>query len=207
MRFELNREKPSYFRLAREAHLVLYRSMIEALKGSANLAVARRPSKDPKYQYQMGREPWQEIHKTSIERCSHAWRFSHPKVCDEPSPGERVTEPGEYLIGFYDALAMIQTECFMERSTHSKSIPLPDYNIRTFEWLHERIRNEYEHFVPKYYSASISDLLGAARLSLDVSRRLLLDSGDVLFHAIEREQVQTLFDDISLQLNPKSGEG
>ena len=48
--FELNYEKPSMFRAARESHLVLYRSMIEALKGSANLAVTGRPSQNRVHQ-------------------------------------------------------------------------------------------------------------------------------------------------------------
>ena len=67
LRFELSRENPSYFRIAREAHLLLYRSMVEALKGSANLAVTGRPPKDRSYKYQRGGNPWQEIHKVRIE--------------------------------------------------------------------------------------------------------------------------------------------
>ena len=31
IRFEMSRDKISYFRIARESHLILYRSMIEAL--------------------------------------------------------------------------------------------------------------------------------------------------------------------------------
>jgi hypothetical protein len=45
IRFGLGRDEPSFFRVAREAHLVFYRGMIEALKGSANLAITSRPSK------------------------------------------------------------------------------------------------------------------------------------------------------------------
>ena len=37
IQFELGRSAPSYFRVAREAHLLFYRSMIERLRGSANL--------------------------------------------------------------------------------------------------------------------------------------------------------------------------
>ena len=153
----------------------------------------------------MGRKPWQEIHKIPIDVCRRAWRFSEPEVCDEPSLGETVTEQKEFLIGFYDALAMIQTECFMEQ-THSKKVPLRDDDIKALEWLHERIRNEYEHFVPKYYSAPVADLLPAARLSLDVSRRLLFESGNVLFHAIAQDDLETLFDGVLGELSPTAGE-
>ena len=117
-----------------------------------------------------------------------------------------MTDPEEYLIGFYDALAMMQSECFMGQFTHSKTVPLPDDDMKTLEWLHERIRNEYEHFVPKYYSAPVTDLLGATRLSLDVSGRLLFESVNVLFHAIAQDDLQTLFDGVIAALSRKAGE-
>ena len=49
--FELEREEASYFCVAREAHLVVYRAMIETLRGSANLAITGRPSKSRSCKY------------------------------------------------------------------------------------------------------------------------------------------------------------
>lgn len=88
----------------------------------------------------------------------------------------------------------------MGQFTHSKTVPLPDPDMKTCEWLHERIRNEYEHFVPKYYRAPVTDLIASTQLCLDVSKKLLFDSGNVLFHAIAGEELQGLFDEVCVQL-------
>src|SRR5437879_6059238 len=80
--FELNCVKPSMFRAARESHLVFYRSMIERLKGSANLAVTGRPSKDRVHQYRLGNETWKEIHRVPVPGCTRSWRFSQPVLCE-----------------------------------------------------------------------------------------------------------------------------
>jgi len=88
--------------------------MIEALKGSANLAVTRRPRKNRSHKYKIGNKPWQEIHKVAVNDCMIAWRFSIPEICDEPqidtNDAAEIQQPGgdDYLISFYDALAMIQ---------------------------------------------------------------------------------------------------
>lgn len=79
---------------------------------------------------------------------------------------------------------MIQTECFMAQFMHSAVVPVCDEDMKTLEWLHEEIRNEYEHFIPKSYTAPVQDLLAAAELCLHLARKLLFDSENVLFHAI-----------------------
>ncbi len=122
--FEFNQPKPCFFRVARESPLILYRSMIEVLKGTDNFAVSGRPTKNCIQKYKIGEKSWQEIHKIKIEGCKHAWRFSKPKLCDEPTndfnnvSGDKKTS--NFLISFYDALAMVQTECFMIQFVHSK---------------------------------------------------------------------------------------
>ena len=92
------------------------------------------------------------------------------------------SEEKERLIDFYVALAMIQTECFMSMYIHSKVLCVTDDEMRTLEWLHESIRNEYEHFVPKIYSALPSELLNASHIALEHARFLLFDSGNVIFN-------------------------
>jgi hypothetical protein len=167
LQFELSREKPSYFRIARESHLLLYRSMIEALKGTANFAVTGRRSKNRSYKYRRNGKPRQEIHKLKIEGCEKAWRFSQPAPCREPKFGPKHSQDittDDYLISFYDALAMIQTECFMIQYAFSNIFPISDAEMKMFEWLHEEIRNEYEHFVPKIYLAPKDELANAAAL-------------------------------------------
>jgi hypothetical protein len=54
--------------------------MIEALKGSANLAVTRRPRKNRSHKYKRGNKPLQEIHKVAVNDCMVAWRFSIPEI-------------------------------------------------------------------------------------------------------------------------------
>lgn len=72
--------------MAREAHLLLYRSMIEALRGSANLAVTARLSKDRSVRYQRGTRHWQEIHRLDMPKRGKAWRFSESATRNFKSP-------------------------------------------------------------------------------------------------------------------------
>lgn len=198
--FELSRPRPSYFRLAREAHLLLYRSMIEALKGTANFAVT---GSERAVSYQTGNEAWKEIHKVPVGGCRRAWRVSDPSPCSPPAARERQVEPGNSLIGFYDALAMIQTECFMGQYTHSKVVPVSDDEMKTLEWLHGAIRNQYEHFVPKHYQASVVELLAATSLCLRLARQLLFH-GHVLFREPSRKELENLFSRVESAIGPAS---
>lgn len=85
LKYELKQSNIFYFRVAKEAHLALYRSMVEALKGSANLAVTgKAKDKSQTVKYQRGNAPWMEIHKSEVVGCKKAWRFSEPEPCDEP---------------------------------------------------------------------------------------------------------------------------
>ncbi len=181
--FEFTCPKTSYFRIARESHLVLYRSMIECLKGSANIAVTFKPSGVREHIYQLGDGPIQRIVKQDVPECAKAWRFSSPETVNSfPESRTQSSEPSEdFLIPFYDALAMIQTECFMQQFIHSDVILVSGDDMATLEWLHESIRNEYEHFVPKLYSAPVVRLLTATRVALTVAKKCLFQSGNVLF--------------------------
>lgn len=203
IQFEAGREASSYFRIAREAHQVLYRAMVEALKGSANFAITLRQSKEKSCQYQKGDDPWMEIHKVPPSKKGGMWRFSEPSACDPVvfTDSEREVDPGDRLIGFYDALAMIQTGCFMDLLTISKVIEVSDEDMRTLEWLHERIRNVYEHFIPQGYLAPVSDLCGASKVCLTLASRVLFESGNVLFFEPGRDELEDLFRDTRQRLD------
>ena len=196
--FEQSLQPSSHFRVAREAHLVLYRSMIEALRGTANLAVTGRLSKVASFRYQAGNGPWLEIHRQPAPNCRKAWRFSNPTPCVPPMvAGGRQEASEERLIGFYEALAMIQTDCFMLHLTISKVVPVDDQSMAILEWLHEDVRNEYEHFVPKSYGAAVGELSEAAALCLRLSKDLLFRSGNVLFSPPEEHsRLSSLFESI-----------
>lgn len=210
IQFEFDRAAPSYFRIAREAHLVFYRGMIEALRGSANLAVTGKLFKEREVSYQCGPGQWQEIHRSAILDCKRAWRFSEPAPCKTPQPTTGIAAKlanRDYLIGFYDALAMIQTECFMGRFVHSRWSLLPDADMRHLEWLHERIRNEYEHFIPKLYIAPSQDLLRAAHICLAGSDSMLFESNNVLFHAVSQEPLRSLMNSVLEKVHEHEREG
>jgi hypothetical protein len=203
--FELSRERPSYFRVARDAHLVLYRAMIEALRGSDNWAVTLKRPRDRSFKYQKGNNPWKEIHKVAVPGCRLAWRYSQPEPCQAPPMPTIDAEPeqakrDEYLVGFYDALAMIQTECFMGQLVHSKIVAVSDADMKTLEWLHEEIRNEYEHFVPKGYMAPWQDLVMAAATCRQLAQMCLFESGNILFHDVPRDRLEQLLQHVGDQL-------
>jgi hypothetical protein len=200
MRFELDRENPSYFRLARESHLILLRAMIETLKGGDYSAVIENQSKKDSVNYLIGNKTWQEIRKVKIKGCNKAKRFSDPVACPQPSESKiEIRLPSLHkarLIGFYDALAMIQTECYMHHFIFSKSVLISDEDMRTFEWLHESIRNEYEHFLLDSYWAPVYDLLWATQHCLSVSKELLFESGNVDFHKVTKESLKELLESV-----------
>ena len=111
---ELDSNEPSPMRLAKECHQLLLRMMVEALRGTANLAITGRPTKNRKRWYRQGNDPWKVIQKENIEGCNKAWRYSEP-VLESPQrfqeqEGSDVPPPDDYLLGFDDLLAMIQME-------------------------------------------------------------------------------------------------
>ena len=52
--------------------------------------------------------------------------------------------------------------------------------MKILEWLHENIRNEYEHFVPKLYSAPKSDLIYTSISCCGLSKELLFKSNNII---------------------------
>ena len=182
LRFELSRANPFWFRVGKEAYHALSRSMVEALRGSANLEItsSRRP-RNRRIHYQLGDTKWNMIEKSAVPGCRLAWRFSAPLPQDPPQePSDAGGPADDRLVGFFDLLAMIQATCFMSRLAEARPVALPDAHMRQVEWLHESIRNEFEHFIPKLYGTDLEDLKRSATIALDLSRRLLLESGTVL---------------------------
>ncbi len=99
-----------------------------------------------------------------------------------PKPQNMLSGILDFLIPYYDALAMIQTECFMSRFVHSKVVSVTDAEMKLLEWLHENVRNEYEHFVPKYYLAPVNDLIECSSICVKLSNELLFKCGNVVPH-------------------------
>ena len=200
IKFELARKTSLFFRIAKEAHHACYRAMIEALKSSNNFFVTNQNNK--LYRYQRGDDPWMEIRKTSVPGCKFAWRYSKPVQCIKPtmqSKSSKKSQTKDFLISFWDALAMIQAECFMLQFVQSKCINVTDDEMKILEWLHREIRNEFEHFIPKFYGAPISDLRNATNICIRFTKELLFNSGNVLWVSSPKK-LESLIDNVSNKL-------
>jgi hypothetical protein len=185
--FELSHKRPSFFRVARESHLALLRAMVEALRGTANLAIVvphnKKRNRVRTTKFQLGTQPWHQVQRVDVTGCRKAWRFSVPTPCppptfaSEPHAKKPVKEmPDEILIGFYELLAMIQSDCFMVYMSGATAAKIKDEELRLLEWLHENVRNEFEHYIPKAYWIDTSDLLAASHLALRITQWLLRES-------------------------------
>jgi hypothetical protein len=189
LNFELKRRNPNLFRIAKEAHLCLYRTMLAALRGSSDRVIKGKNIWKDGLRYQLGRNPWKVVRAVKVPRCNRAWRFSEPVECEAPilndTPLEEWLEEGRKLakarlIGFLDCMAMVQLEFFMCAYVDSKPIKIEDDEMRMLEWLHVGIRNEYEHFSFDSYAAKPSELVTAARLCARLTYGILWESGAVM---------------------------
>ena len=186
---ELNSIEPSPMRLAKECYQLFLRMMVEALRGTANIAITGNPTKYRKHWYRQGNDPWKVIQKENVEGCNKAWRYSEP-VSGTPQhfqeqEGSDIPHSDDYLLGFYDLLAMIQTPCFMLRYSHSTVVSVSDSQMKLLEWLHEAIRNDFEHFIPKTLLVSCDDCLRASEVCLRLSADILTKSNNVMLFEID----------------------
>ena len=187
IRFEIDSNESFYFRISKESHLLFYRCMIEALKGTANLQVIydKRKKRKRTHKYKLGEQDWKEIKKITIDGCNRAWRYSEPNPCEAPDIRPRNWDDinsENFLINFYDALALIQTECFMSKYIHSQPIAINDIEMKEFEILHELVRNSFEHFIPSTWIITKEELINRAILCLNKSYSLLFESNNIIFH-------------------------
>jgi hypothetical protein len=188
--FEFASKSPSSMRIAKESHQLLLRAMVEALRGSANISITGRPQKSRRRWYRQAGGPWYVIEKVEIPGCKKAWRYSEPQLSQSheipaPSKDAGVLQPESFLLGFYDLLAMIQTPCFMHRFVHSRFVSVSAEEMQSIEWLHEAIRNEFEHFVPKLLLVSSGECLNAAEICAKLAKNLLCDSGHLIHEGLE----------------------
>jgi hypothetical protein len=179
---EIQSDEPSMMRLAKECYQILLRIMVEALRGTANLAITGKRIKDKKHWFSQGDCPWMMIHKVAIKGCGKAWRYSEPVAEIPRKKGVNSDKEilNNFLLDFYDLLAMIQTPCFMIRYVGSAVVSVPDCEMKLLEWLHEEIRNEFEHFVPKKLLVASDDCLRASETCLRISTDLLTKSGNIM---------------------------
>lgn len=198
--FEFSTPSTCYFRIARESHQILYRSLIEALKGTANLEIIRSKNKKKNVYYFQKDNSILEIHEEKIKGCYFAWRFSKPtKIKEIPQNViqnlKSYDNTNSFLIGFYEALAMIQEKLISCRYIHSRVVNFTDEEMKIMEWLHEDIRNIYEHFVPLSYLPRISDCLYASKIAIHKANSCLFETNNVHFfnHSISKKDMINKF--------------
>ena len=185
--FELKRSDPDLFRIAKESYHVLYRSMAEALLHSNPDNVTFKTSsirdKHRTRYYKFGEGPWNQIRKLKIKDCKSVWRYSEPAECAKPefTDSDIKEEPSKQkLIPFEEMLAMIQTDCCMKKYIHSQPVSISDGEMQTFDWLHNRVRNEFEHFIPTGYLVEKESLRNSSALALKILKELFHESGTVI---------------------------
>ena len=122
------------------------------------------------------------IQGEKIEGCCRAWRYSGPVPESPPCSHKRrvsKTKRGDFLVGFYDLLAMIQAPCFMHRYVHSEVVSVSDTEMHLLEWLHEEMRNDFDHFIPRNLLVCSDDCRRGAELCLRLALDLLTKSNNV----------------------------
>jgi|LGVE01.1.fsa_nt_gb hypothetical protein len=72
----------------------------------------------------------------------------------------------------------------MLRYSHSAVVSVSDAQMQLLEWLHEEIRNDFEHFIPKTLLASSDDCLRASETCLRLTIALLTKSNNVTPYGI-----------------------
>lgn len=72
--------------------------------------------------------------------------------------------------------------------SHSKVVSVSDAEMQLIEWLHVRIRNDFEHFIPKILLASCHDCLRASAVCLRLATDILTKSNNVMPIAVDNIQ-------------------
>jgi len=204
--YELKDDNISFFRIAREYHQALSRTMVEVLYGFPE--IKKRGSLE-KFEYTKAgaNSPWFEIHKIKITKENKVWRYSQPKEkiqkANEQSDKnidknslenlseekmrlkivnnyiEELSKTERHLKDFYLLLALIQTKYFSNCFNRNKMIEITDEEMLDLEFLHENIRNEYEHFSLGFYGNKVDVLVKVSGLCSNIIKKLLLESVNV----------------------------
>ena len=95
---------------------------------------------------------------------------------------------------------MIQCDYFMKYFSSAETIVITNEDLATLEWLHEKIRNEYEHFIPKSYGAPVKDLIYSSVLCLDICKKLLVETSNIYLMQL-KNKFKLPLENISYKLN------
>lgn len=93
----------------------------------------------------------------------------------------------------------------MHRYVHSDVVSVSDTEVHLLEWLHEEIRNDFEHFIPKKLLVCSDDCLRAAELCLQLAMDLLTKSNNVNVLSCEMEALQTELNSTLVSVSARLG--
>lgn len=101
------------------------------------------------------------------------------------------TKSGHKLIRFAEAIARCQEWEHMVQFTHSKPLVLTTEQKESIRWLEKAWRNNFEHYIPKFWFIEMHDFPPVAIDVLDVIRFLALKSGNVDLEPDDRHKVDS----------------
>ncbi len=96
------------------------------------------------------------------------------------------------LIGFWTAIARVQDSHFwMARDTRSTAVHITDDDLLHLEYLHNYVRNELMHFIPKSYSICIEDMHSSLLVAVNIIEYLVVHAQTINWpiHGFHYERV------------------
>jgi len=130
-----------------------------------------------------------------VKNCKIAWRYSTPIECEEPIYDRHIRSwenKDDFLISFWDALAMIQAENFMHQFVHSRVVHVSDREMGILEWHHDKFRGKIEHFMPTSWSISQRKFLKPTQVCIKLINELLFNSGLLLENRLPEDLKEIL---------------
>lgn len=125
---------------------------------------------DEGHMFERPGQGWKKSKRIYVKDCRHAYRIKW-EPCDPPAESFAAYEPfpSTNLVGFWTALARVQDHIlWMARLSNTRALDLSDDQMRNIFWLHEFVRNEFVHFIPKTQTISIKSILTTSKDVINV---------------------------------------
>ena len=106
------------------------------------------------------------------------------------------------LIGFWTALARVQDQYYwMGRLSNTKALELTDIEVDDIVFLSIALRNEFVHYVPKWYLFDIPCTMKAIKTALRAVEFLALKSNAIYIEDGWRTRVESAVSEASLRID------
>ena len=179
-------------------HHALYSFAIHALtKGNYEwvLSCGRSSDSDNGRFWKRGNEVnWWRSKRQPFPGFRGAYRIVWEETNEEP-PASRPSDETSLshlargkLIGFWTAFARIQDERWMGGTVISHPVSISDDEFRNIAWLTERVRNDLQHFVPKYLGIEIAGIVVGTSATVRVIENLVFGTNTIWFHDEQQKE-------------------